>query len=207
MFFFSTPFYAITIILQVICVFHCVKKGNQNKWIWIIVFFPIIGSLVYIFTEIFTRNEIRSVSAGVSEIISPSGSIRKLEENLRFTDTFNNRIALADAYLENGQTGKAIDLYESSLTGTFEENEYAISRLIIAYYKEQRYPEIVKMARKIYNQPQFPNSKAHVFYAMSLGYTGDSESAEKEFQRMKGRFSNFEALSVSRQRGETCRPI
>ena len=119
MFFFSTPFYAITIILQVICVFHCVKKGNQNKWIWIIVFFPIIGSLVYIFTEIFTRNEIRSVSAGVSEIISPSGSIRKLEENLRFTDTFNNRIALADAYLENGQTGKAIDLYESSLTGTY----------------------------------------------------------------------------------------
>ena len=193
MFFFNPTFYTITIILQAICVYHCVRKGNQNKWIWIIVFLPMIGSLIYIFTEIFTRHDMRSVSAGVSEMINPSGSIRKLEDNLRFTDTFNNRIALADAYLESGQTSKAIELYESSLEGNFEENEYAISRLIVGYYKEQRYPEIVKMTKKIYHQPQFPNSKAHVFYAMSLGYTGNVEEAEKEFQRMKGRYSNFEA--------------
>jgi hypothetical protein len=193
MFFFSGTFYTITIILQAICVVHCVRKGNQNKWIWIIIFLPVIGSLIYLFTEVFTRHQIQSVSSGVSEMISPSGSIRKLEENLRFTDTFNNRIALADAYLETGQTAKAIELYESSLAGNFEENEYAISRLIIGYYREKRYPEIIRLARKIYNQPQFPNSKAHVFYAMSLGYTGDTQQAEKEFQRMKGRYSNFEA--------------
>ncbi len=134
----------------------------------------------------------RSASSGVSAIVSPPGSMKKLEANLKFSDTFKNRIALADCCLAKGQTIRAIDLYESSLTGTFAENEYAISQLIIAYYQEKRYSDIISIAKKIYKHPQFPRSKAHIFYAMSLGYTGNNELAEKEFLMMQGRYSNFE---------------
>lgn len=193
MFFFSSTFYVITIIMQAICVIHCVRKGNQQKWIWIIVFLPMIGSIVYFFSEIFTGRDMRTVQSGVGEIFNPSGSIRKLEENLRFSDTFNNRVALADAYLDARQTAKAAELYESSLTGAFTENEYAISRLIQAYYAEKRYAEIVAIVPKICKLPQFPRSKAHILYAMSLANTGRDDAAEQEFLGMKGRFSNFEA--------------
>lgn len=193
MFFFSSTFYIITIILQAICVIHCMRKGNQQKWIWIIVFLPMIGSIIYFFSEIFTGREMRTVQSGVGEMFNPSGSIRKLEDNLRFSDTFNNRIVLADAYLKAGQPAKAASLYESSLTGAFTENEYAISQLILAYYAEKRYADIVAIAPKIYKQPQFPRSKAHILYAMSLANTGRDDMAEQEFLGMKGRFSNFEA--------------
>jgi hypothetical protein len=184
MFFFSGTFYIITIILQAICVIHCVRKGNQNNWIWLIVFLPLIGCLVYFFSEIFTNREIRTVT---------SGSIKKLEENFRFSDTFNNRIVLADAYLAGGQTDKAIPLYEGGLTGAFSENEHAIAQLILAYYYQKRFADVLKITPKIYNQPQFSRSKAHILYAMSLAYSGNDEMAEKEFLGMKGRFSNFEA--------------
>lgn len=172
---------------------HCLRKGNQNNWIWLIVFLPVIGCLVYFFSEILTRREIRTVQSGVGEILNPSGSIRKLEENLRFSDSFSNRVALADAYLSSGQSGKAISLYENSLTGAFAENEHAITQLIAAYYLEKRYKDVVSMSKKIYNKPQFPRSKTHILYAMSLAYSDDNEMAEKEFRGMKGRFSNFEA--------------
>jgi hypothetical protein len=193
MFFFSSTFYIITIVLQAICVIHCIKSRKQQNWIWLIVFLPLIGCLVYFFTEILTNREIRTVKAGVGEIFNPSGSVKKLEENLRFSDTFNNRVALADAYFSAKQTEKAVSLYESSLTGAFTENEYVITQLVLAYYSEKRYDDVLRIAPAIYKKPQFARSKAHILYAMSLANTGKDEMAEKEFLGMKGRFSNFEA--------------
>lgn len=193
MFFFSSTFYIITVILQAICVIHCIRKGNQGNWIWLIVFLPMIGCLIYFFSEIFTRREIHSLKSGVGQIVNPAGSIKKLEETLQFSDTFNNRIALADAYLATGQTRRSIDIYENCLTGAFDENEHGISQLIIAYYKESRYDDVIRMTQKINKLPQFRNSKPHILYAMSLAYSGKNEEAEREFVSLKGRFSNFEA--------------
>lgn len=65
MFFLNPNFYYVTIALQAICVLHCMKKGNQNKWIWIIVFLPLIGCLVYFFTEMFTSRDIQKLQSGI----------------------------------------------------------------------------------------------------------------------------------------------
>src|SRR5687768_11754186 len=133
MFFDNNYFYYVTIGLQAICVLHCLKRGNTQKWIWLIVFLPVIGCLIYFFSEIVTGNRIQQVSSGVGSVLNPGGSVRKLEEQLRFADTFHNRVALADAYLANGRTKDAIALYEQSLTGVFTENEHLLKQLIIAY--------------------------------------------------------------------------
>jgi hypothetical protein len=129
----------------------------------------------------------------MSLVFNPGGSVRKLEENLRFSDTFANRVALADAYLNTGNTDRAIELYESSLTGNFTENEYVLSQLIIAYYQKKRYNDILPIGKKIYNLPQFARSRSHILYAAALGYTGNYDMAEKEFKTMKGRYANYEA--------------
>jgi hypothetical protein len=193
MFFANNYFYFITIALQLICVVHCVRSGKQNNWVWIIVFLPIVGCLAYIYTEMVSGKDVSSVQSGVSNLFNPGGRIKKLENNLRFSDTFNNKVALADAYLATGQTAKAIELYESSLTGNFVENEYVLSQLIIAYFQEKRYEEIITVARKIYKLPQFAKSRSHILYAMALGYTGNTDQAEKEFKTMRSKFSNYEA--------------
>src|SRR5258705_1287899 len=193
MFFFNNYFYLFTIALQDICVFHCIRRGRQNNWIWLIVFLPVVGSLIYIFTEIFTSRDIQHVQSGIGSVPNPHGSVRKLEDNLRFSDTFANRVALADAFLLSGDTDRAIDLYESSLTGNFTGNEHVLSQLIIAYYYKKRYSDLIPIARKIYKLPQFARSRSHILYAAALGHTGDQESAEKEFRTMKARFANYEA--------------
>jgi hypothetical protein len=194
MFFFNNYFYFITIALQAICVYHCIRRGRQNNnWIWLIVFLPLIGSLIYIFTEIFTRREMEQMQSGIGSVFNPGGSVRRLEDNLRFSDTFANRVALADACLATGNTDRAIELYESSLTGNFTENEYVLSQLIIAYYQKKRYADVIPVGKKIYKLPQFARSRAHILYAAALGYGGDHDLAEKEFKTMKGKFANYEA--------------
>ena len=193
MFFANGYFYFFIIVLQAVCVIHCIRKGKQNNWIWIIVFLPIVGCLAYIFTEVFTGREMQNVQSGLGTIFNPGGKLKKLENNLRFSDTFNNRVALADACLEANQTNRAIELYESGLTGNFTENEYVLSKLVIAYFQAKRYDDILPVVRKIYKLPQFARSRAHILYATALGYTGNLELAEKEFKTMKTKFSNYEA--------------
>lgn len=191
--FFGSSYFYITIALQIICIVHCIRKGKPYFWIWVLVFLPVIGSLIYLFTEVFTDRTMQQVQSGMGDMLKPGGRIKKLENNLRFSDTFNNRIALADACLAGGQTQRAIDLYESSLTGNFTENEHVLMQLVIAYSQQNRHEELVAVARKIHRLPQFVRSHAHVLYAMALEQTGQPEQAEAEFSLMKGRFANFEA--------------
>jgi len=133
------------------------------------------------------------VQSGIGAVFYPSGRIKRLEEQLRFSDTFNNKIALADAYLVTGETQKAIELYEGSLTGAFTENEHVLIQLVTAYFQVQRYEELIRITKKIYQLPQFSRSHTHVLYAMALEKTGNCEMAEKEFKIMKVRYSYFEA--------------
>jgi hypothetical protein len=193
MFFLNNYFYGATIVLQGICALHCIRRGTQNKWIWIIILLPLIGSIAYIFTEMFNRHEIRSVQTGVTALFNPTGTLKKMEEDLRFSDTFNNRVVLADAYLRIGQIEKAIELYERSLAGNFAENEYVLTQLLHAKAEVKKYDEVVALGQKLYRLPQFPRSRGHVKYAIALGKIGQPENAEAEFKQMRARFSNFEA--------------
>lgn len=191
--FFGNYFYYITIGLQAICAIHCLRKGTQQKWLWLIIFLPIAGSLIYIFSEMFNRNATSQVQAGIGLLVSPGTRIKKLEDKVRFADTFSNKVQLADAYLANNQTEKAVTIYEGCLTGVFAENEHVLLQLIDAYSRLQEYPNVIAAARKIYQLPQFARSRAHLLYAMALDATGDSAGAEAEFKKMSARFSNFEA--------------
>jgi hypothetical protein len=191
--FFPSYMYVISIALQAICVIHCIRKNNQQRWIYIIIFLPLIGCLAYFFSEIVTGRDLVAMQSDLGTMLNPGGRIRRLEGNLRFSDTFNNRIQLADAYMGMGRVDEAIGLYESSLTGAFVENDYVFRRLISAYFVKGRYEDLIPLARKIYHHPEFPRSRVHLEYACALDRVADGQGAEREFKKMKARFSAFEA--------------
>jgi hypothetical protein len=192
MFFGGSYYYYIPLILQAICAIHCLRSGNQSKWLWVIVFLPVIGSCFYLYSEVLNTRKLRNVKIDAAAILNPGIKIKRLEEAYKFSDTFANKTKLADAYLNSGQTDKAIELYESCLTGAFEDNEQVISQLIVAYYEQENYAEVIAMAAKIRRSQKFNRSKAHLLYALSLERTHQADLAEMEFKAMKGRYSNFE---------------
>lgn len=186
-------YYYIVILIQGLCVFHSIKKGTQSKWLWLIVFLPLIGSVIYIFTEVIKKRHISGVQSSIQHIANPTGRITELEKRFKFSDTFTNRVALADAYLENGLNEKAIELYEPALSGVFIDNEHVIKQLIIGYYNLKQYKKVTDIAPKILKSFDFSKSRANLLYALSLLETGDLAKAEKEFEAMNHRFSNYEA--------------
>jgi len=186
-------YYYVVFILQAICAIHAVKTGNQAKWIWIIVFVPGIGCLLYLFTEVFNKRHVSSLQNDVVNIVNPGARIKELEKKFRFSDTLANRTALADAYLEKGLYQEAIDLYEPALTGLFESNEHIINQLIRAYFATERYDDINRIAPRIANAFNFSKNRSAILYALALEKAGHLEQADKQFKALNHRFSNYEA--------------
>lgn len=186
-------YYYINIGLAIFCGVHSYRRGTLNRWILWLIFIPFLGSLFYLFSEVFNKrnNFAKSVNYAPKKPVSGAG-IKRLEEQLQFSDTFSNRVNLADAYLANGQTEQAVELYKSSLTGAFDENEHVMQQLIVAYFEARQYEEILPLAKKLYKTQQFAYSRQHLLYAMALENLGRSDEAENEFKAMKGRYSNFE---------------
>jgi hypothetical protein len=183
----------IVVGLVIFCGIHSYRRGTLGRWILWLIFLPGLGSLYYLFTEVFNNKKsfVKPTNFAPKPAVS-GASIRKLEEELRFTDTFANRGKLADAYLATGQTDKAIELYTSSLTGAFSENEHVMQQLIVAYYQQEDYEQVIPLAKKLYKLPQFARSRWHLLYAQALENLGQTEQAENEFKAMKGRYSYFE---------------
>lgn len=186
-------YYYLVIALQAVCVFHSIRKGNQQKWIWIIVFLPFIGSLAYLFTEVIQRRHVSVVQNTVGSLVNPKGRIHELEKQFKFSDTFTNRVALADAYLENGRNQDAIALYEPTLSSTFSTNEHVIKQLIIAYYNTGRYEDVARIAPKVVNSMYFSKSRNNLLYALALEKINQPGLAEQQYKAMSHRFSNYEA--------------
>ncbi|WP_413669843.1 hypothetical protein ACEN9X_07840 [Mucilaginibacter sp. Mucisp86] len=192
MYFGDGNYYYLILILEAFCIIHSLRRGTQQKWLWILIVIPLFGCLYYIYSEILSNRGIRAPKINVEAVINPGAKIKRLEDEVRFTDTFANRVKLADAYLEAGLTDKALEIYQNSLTGAFAENEHVMAQLIVAYFEKGMYNEVIPIAKKLYKLPQFARSKAHILYAKSLELTYQEEQAENEFKLMKGRYSYFE---------------
>lgn len=186
-------YYYIVLILQGLCVFHSFRRGTQQRWLWVIVFLPLVGSLVYIFTEVVQKRDVKSVTGNLGNVLNPGGRIKKLEERLSFSDTFANRMQLADAYLEAKMSDKAIDLYEENLTSQINTSENSLKNLVQAYFKTERYTDVVKTAPLVSNTMDFSKTPCNLYYALALVELNKPQEAEAQFRKMNQRFCNYEA--------------
>ncbi|SCW70178.1 hypothetical protein [Mucilaginibacter sp. NFR10] len=128
MYFGGGNYYYIILILEAFCIIHSLRRGTQQKWLWILIVIPLFGCLYYIYSEILSNRSIRAPKINVEAVINPGAKIKRFEDEVRFTDTFANRVKLADAYLEAGLTDKALEIYQNSLTGAFAENEHVMAQ-------------------------------------------------------------------------------
>nr|WP_299388368.1 PLDc N-terminal domain-containing protein [Allomuricauda sp.] len=191
-------YYAI-VALQGFCIYHCYTNRNNYYWIFAIIFLPIIGSLLYLFMNVFRKRDIEKVQESLVTAINPSKKIKDLEKKLKFSETFENRVALADAYLDEGLFQEAIAQYESSLKDVFSKDFYVLSKLLEAHYRAGNLEEVVQCAEKISGDPKFRKSKASFLYALTMEKNGDLKLAEETLRSFDTPYSNFpERLELAR---------
>ncbi|MDX2301533.1 MAG: hypothetical protein NW226_01980 [Microscillaceae bacterium] len=184
--------YYFIVFIQILCVLHVINNRKDRWWIWLIVLVPVVGSLVYIAAEVLRLRDLGNVQQDLTKIVNPGAQIKQLEKRLAFADTHQNKIALADAYLALGESQKAIDLYESSLTGLFQDDPHVNTQLVSAYYQMENYEKALERAQLVLKNKDFQKSPARLHYALALEQLGKPEAAEKELEALDTPYTGYE---------------
>lgn len=183
--------YFLIIALQAFCVYHAFKNRNDYYWFFVIIFLPVIGSIIYLLTQVFNKRDLDVVQDEIVHMINPSKKVKDLQKQLDFADTFQNRINLADALLESGDYTQAINEYEIALQGNYEKDAGVVKRLIEGYSKINDYDKVVFCAEKISDKSDFNGSRSQFLYALALEELGQSEKAEEHLRKIDQRYSNY----------------
>lgn len=185
-------FLPLIVIVQVFCLYHAYKHGADQRWFWFIIFFPLIGSIIYLYYHFYNKKNLATVSEGIKGIVNSNHHVEKLEQQLKHTDSDLNKMRLADKYLEINRIDDAITLYESCIASSYKVESSHHYPLMECYYKKEEYAKVVELGEQLDNTKEYNKSKAKICYAWSLYQIGEIDNAKKAFQETDFRFSNYE---------------
>lgn len=190
-------YYYLLIAFQAFCIFHIYKSRNEYYWYFIVFFVPIIGSVVYFFLQVVNKRNINNAGEKITTILNPNKKINDLEKKAHFSDTFQNKANLADAYMESRNFIGAIKYYQKALNSNFESNPHTVNKLVKCFFELKEHQEVVKYASKLNLDKSFKDTIC--IYAISLEKCGQIEKAGVEFKKTDIRYSNYpERLELAR---------
>jgi hypothetical protein len=184
--------YTPILLLQAFCIYHAYKNGVENRWYLFIILFPLFGCVFYLIHHFNNRSSIKNITEVVKGVVNSNYKIEQLEAAYQFTDTFTNRVNLADAYLEVGRSEDAIKLYKESLSGFMADDLHLRMKLLHALYVNNSYLEAVELGSILERDPVFKKSLPRIAYAWALHHSGRTDSAEQIFQDMDKSNTNYE---------------
>jgi len=184
-------FYTPILLVQMYCLYHAYTSNTDRKWFWIIIFFPIIGSLIYLYDTFFNRNNIDNISEGVKNAFISNYKIDKLEKQLKYSDTVSNKTELADEHFLAGNYDRSLTLYKSCLNGVHQEDSKILSRILNILYLQKDYQSAINYGEQIQEENLFNNSEEKIALAWSYYHLENYTMAEKKFKEMDLRFSNY----------------
>ncbi len=178
-------------MLQGYCLYHAYKNNNDQKWFWLIIFLPLIGCLIYLYVNFYSKENLENVGEGIKRAVNSNYDTQKIEKDVKVSDTVKNRIRLADAYLVDGRYQDALEMYESCSSGFNENDPVILMKLLKAQYFLENYNEVIRLSEKLKNEKIFQNSEEKTALAVALFRIGNLEEAEIIFKEMDARFSNY----------------
>jgi len=133
-----------------------------------------------------------NLKEGLKHTINSNYKIEQLERELKFSDTILNKQNLALEHTEAGNYDRAIELYESCLSGLYTNDEKSIRGLIKNYYLTNKYEAVISISEEIEDKKRFNLTKEKTAVAWSHFHLGQTEEANRVFSQMDIPFSNYD---------------
>jgi hypothetical protein len=179
------------LILQIFCIYHAYTNRVDWRWYLLIIFLPLIGCIIYLYVHFVNKQNLSTVTKGVQSVINTNHELERLEKQMEFSDTIQNKTLVADKYVELERYEEAIALYQSCLEGFNENDPKTIKKLVKALYLHEDYKKAVFYGDKVLDDPYFLKSEDVICYAWSLFYTDELKLAEALFSKMDVSFANY----------------
>ncbi|MDG1730332.1 MAG: hypothetical protein P8K68_04685 [Algibacter sp.] len=188
--------YYLIIALQVYCLYHLYTNRNAYYWWFVILFLGPIGCAIYLITQVYNKPDAEKITSNIAQVINPTKKVKDLKKRLEFSDTYQNRLNLADAYLDIKDYNNAIPQYLEALEDNSQNNLYATRQLIEAYFNIEDFDKVVFYAEKINNHPEYKKSRTQFLYGLALEQLGKMEDAETNLRQIDVRYSFYDERLV-----------
>ena len=117
---------AAPIILLIVCVVHAVRTGRIFPWIYLIIFLPLIGSLIYlgmeVLPELIAGRRARRLGTKVRDLTDPHRALREAHREAGLVGSVDAKRSLAEQYMTRGRYDDARAIYSDALQGQFKED-------------------------------------------------------------------------------------
>jgi hypothetical protein len=132
----------IEVAAKVACIVHVLRTNRAMQWIWLIIIFPFGGPLIYFVMEVLPdlKRGRGGLGANIRLPQNPEKAIKRLTEELEFTNTVEKRVQLAHAFAAAGRFDEAIDTISACLRGVFQDDAvltFERAKLYVAAGKAQ----------------------------------------------------------------------
>ena len=111
------------LIIAIFFAVHAVRTGQQTYWLFILLAFPLLGSLIY-FLAIYLpssrlQRQARQLAHSAIKAIDPQREVREAQAAFDYSPTAQNEVRLAQALLAVGQAAQALQHFEACMKGPF----------------------------------------------------------------------------------------
>lgn len=190
--------YVLEILMQIYFAAHAIRTGKDRYWIFIILAFPVMGSLVYFIVEFLPdirySHKLKNAGSVIGKMVNPGKHLRLLEEQTELSPSFKNKKELAQAYIEAGMFDKAIALYDSCLQGINANDETVIEGLSCAYFFKKDFEKAKEILLNLMTiRKSRKSDEFDLLLAKTLEELGDIDGAMTEYAAIIKGYSGEEA--------------
>lgn len=125
---------SLPVILDLLCIIHVYRTGRPLWWYLVIIMFPMLGALAYLFLEVLPKAGGTRVVKRVIKVIDPGVDLKSRIREVERCGSAANKAALADELINVGQFDDAIELFQSCLVGLHADQPSMIFGLAEAYF-------------------------------------------------------------------------
>lgn len=191
------PYLILSLVIQLALVVHIIKTGRNMTWVFIVLFFPLVGTLAYLIVELLPEwsNSRSGVTARrkLTRLANPEGSFKNASRNFEVADTAQNAIRLAAEYLEKQQYQQATELYQRALRGIHADDPVLLLGLARARFGLDDATGAVQALDLLKEKnPGHASPEGHLLYARAKERLGDLHAAAHEYEALAGYYSGPE---------------
>lgn len=169
------------VIFQIICIVHAVRT-DRTSWIWIILFFPLIGSIVYLASEVRVRGG-RKLAGQIINVVQPSRKLDALRAELEHASTVENRLALAEECARHKLYDEALRLYDSALTGVHKDDPAILSGRAAVQFEIGKHADAKSTLEHLYaSNPRERTPAIRLLFARVVEAQGDSAETLEAYE-------------------------